>query len=48
MPKMSRYVETFKVEDKSNKLITFRIDDEKLLQNIKLLKTTVEDLKILN
>ena len=35
---MSRYVETFKVEDKSNKLITFRIDDEKLLQKYKAIE----------
>ena len=31
MPKMSGYVKTFKVEDKNNKLMSFRIDDEKLL-----------------
>ena len=35
MPKMSGYVLTFKVKDghkdKSNKLMSFRIDDEKLL-----------------
>ena len=35
---MSRYVETFKVEDKSNKLTTFRIDDEKLLQKYKAIE----------
>ena len=28
---MSGYIRTFKVEDKSNKLMSFRIDDEKLL-----------------
>ena len=36
MPKMSGCVKTFKIEDrdkvKNNKLISFRIDDEKLLQ----------------
>ena len=36
MSKMSRYVKTFKVEDrckfKNNKLMSFRIDDDKLLQ----------------
>ena len=31
IPKMSRYVKTFKVEDKINKLMSFRINDEKLL-----------------
>ena len=34
---MSGYVKTFKVEDKINKLMSFPIDDEKLLKkNIKL------------
>ena len=37
MPKMSGYVKTFKVKDgdkdKNNKLMSFRIDDEKLLEN---------------
>ena len=32
MPKMSWYVKTFKIEDKNNKLISFCIDDEKLLE----------------
>ena len=32
MPKMSAYVQTFKIEDKNNKLISFCIDDEKLLE----------------
>ena len=33
MPKLSGYVKTFKVEDKINKLMPFRIDDdEKLLE----------------
>ena len=36
MPKMSGYVKTFKVEDKKNKLMFFCVDDEQLLQNIKL------------
>ena len=34
---MSGYVNTFKVEDKINKIMSFHIDDEKLLKNIKLL-----------
>ena len=36
MPKMSGYVKTFKVKDrdrdKNNKLISFRIDDENILE----------------
>ena len=40
MPKIREYVKTFKVEDrdkyKSNKLRYFHIDDEKLLESIKL------------
>ena len=39
MPKMSGYVKTFKVKDgdkdKNNKLMSFHIDDEKLLENYK-------------
>ena len=39
MPKMCGYVKTFKVKegdkDKSNKLMSFRIDDEKLLEKCK-------------
>ena len=31
IPKMSGCVKTFKVEDKINKLMSFRINDEKLL-----------------
>ena len=32
MPKLCGYVRTFKVEDKSNKLMSFCIDDTKLLE----------------
>ena len=32
---MSEYVETFKVEDKIKKLMSFHIDDEKLLEKYK-------------
>ena len=39
MPKMNGYVKTFKVEDvdkdKNNKLMSFHIDDEKLLEKYK-------------
>ena len=45
MPKMSRYVKTFKVEDKINKLMSFLMDDEKLLEKYKTIWTKIEDLK---
>ena len=39
LPKINEYVKTFKVrdgdKDKSNKLMSFRIDDEKLLEKFK-------------
>ena len=44
MPKMSGYVKTFKVEDKNNKLMSFRWD-EKLLEKYKAIWTKIEDLK---
>ena len=51
MPKMSGYVKTFKVEDgdkdKNNKWMSFRMDDEKLLEQCKAIWTNIEDLKIL-
>ena len=45
---MSGYVKTFKVEDKINKLMSFPIDDENLLQKYKAIWTKTEGLKILN
>ena len=48
LPKMSGYVETFKVEDRVNKLLSFRIDDEKLLEKYEAIWTKIEDLKTLN
>ena len=33
MSNMSGYVKLFKVEDKNNELMSFHIDDEKLLEN---------------
>ena len=40
-PKLSGYVKTFKVKDedkeKNNKLVSFRIDDEKLLEKCKVI-----------
>ena len=35
MPKMSGYVKAFKVKEENNKLISFRIDNEKLLDKYK-------------
>ena len=46
---MSGYVKTFKFKegnkDKSNKLMSFRLDDEKLLEKYKATWTKIEDLK---
>ena len=42
---MSGYFKTFKVEDKISKLISFRIDDVKLLEKYRAIWTTIEDLK---
>ena len=39
---MSGYVRTFKVEDKSNKLMSFHIDDEKLLERYEAIWTKTE------
>ena len=45
----SRYVKTFKVKngdkDKNNKTMSFRIDDEKLLEKYKTTWTKIEDLQ---
>ena len=49
MSKMSGYINTFKVEDKNNKLMSFCVDDEKLLHKYKAIWNKIEDLKrILN
>ena len=49
MSKMSGYVKTFKVKerdkDKNNKLMSFRVNDEKLLEKYKANWTNIEDLK---
>ena len=46
---MSGYVKTFKVQDggkdKNIKLISFRADDEKLLEKCKTIWTKIEDLR---
>ena len=47
MPKMSGYVKVFKVKgdkDKNNKLISFRIDDEKLFKKYKDIWTKIKNL----
>ena len=43
--KMSGYVKTFKVKEENNKLISFHIIDEKLLEKYKAIWTKIEDLK---
>ena len=49
LPKMSGYVKTFKVKDedkyKNNKLMSFGIDDEKLLEKYRSIWTKIKDLK---
>ena len=45
---MSGYVKTLKVENKINKLMSFGIPDEKLLEKYGAIWTKIEDLKILN
>ena len=47
MPEMSGYVKTFKAKDgdkdKNNKLMSFRINDEKLLEKYKGICAKIED-----
>ena len=45
MPKMSGYVKTFKVEEEINELLSFCIDDEKLLEKYKAIWTNIENKK---
>ena len=49
MPEISGYVKTFKVkdrdEDTNKKLISFHMDDEKLLEQYKTIWTKIKDLK---
>ena len=42
MPKTSRYVKTFKVEDENSKLMPLCIDDEKLLEKYKAIWTRLK------
>ena len=46
MPEMSVNVKTKNIEDKKDKLMSFRIDDEKLLEKYKAISTKIEGLKI--
>ena len=50
LPKRSEYVKTFKVKDrdkdKSNKIMSFAIDDNKLLEKDIIICTKIEDSKI--
>ena len=47
LPKMNGYIKTFKDKDrnKQNKLMFFRIDDEKLLEKCKIICTKIKDVK---
>ena len=42
---MSGYVKTFKVKEGNNKLMSFRMDNEKLLEKYKAIWIKIEDLK---
>ena len=42
---MSGYISRFKVKDKNNKLVFFRIDNKKLLEKYKTIWTKIEDSK---
>ena len=45
IPKMSGYFKTFKVKERDNKLMSFHMDDEKLLEKYKAIWTKVENFK---
>ena len=45
LPKLGRYVKTFKVKNKIDKLMSFRVDNEKLLEKYKTIWTRTEELK---
>ena len=47
-PKMSGYVNTFRFEDRTRKLMSFCREDEKLLEIYKTTWTKIENLKIFN
>ena len=48
MAKISGYVKTFRVEDKNNNLMSFHIDDKKVLGKYKSICTKSQALKILH
>ena len=48
IPKLSGYVKTFKVKEGNKKLISFHINDEKLLEKYKSIWTKIEDLNCTN
>ena len=45
MPKISGYVKKTKVEDKINKLVSFLIDDDMLLEKYKSIWIKIENLR---
>ena len=45
MPKISGYVKKIKVEDKINKLVSFLIDDDILLEKYKSIWIKIENLR---
>ena len=45
IPKMNWYIKAFKIEDESSKLMSFQIDDEKLLEKYKANWSKIEDLE---
>ena len=45
IPKMSGYVKTFKVKEGDNKLMSFHIDNKKLLQKYEAIWTKIDNLK---
>ena len=45
LPKMSGYFKTFKDGDNNNKLMSFHIDDDRLLVKYKTIWSKIEDLK---
>ena len=45
MSKMSRYFKTFKFENKINKLMSFCVNDEKLIETYKAIWTDIKNLK---
>ena len=42
VPKMRGYIKAFKIEDKNNKLMSFHINNENLLEKYKAICTKIE------